>query len=151
MNDVIEDKLSVGNFLSHLQSIFDRYGNKSTGLKVVLFPLFVLCLLFLFVFIFPMLLISVVLIFIFRWIDSIAEKGSAFLTLTIICFIEFYALMYLVFLYFLIFYGIIDLMSLGLGKAIYDTPIEKIHRNDIDKPKEDNNDGIYVINDEDYK
>lgn len=152
MNEVIEDKLSLRNFLSHLQSTFDRFGTNSIGKKILVSPLFLLSLLFLFVLAFPMLIISIPLILIFRVIDSIADRGTLYLTLTILFCIELYALMYVVFLYFLIVYGLIDLMALGLGKAIYDVPVEKIYKLNTDKPKEEeNNDGIYVINDEDYK
>ena len=48
MSEVVEDKLSIRNFLAHIQTFLDRYASNQGIKKVLLFPLLVLCFILLF-------------------------------------------------------------------------------------------------------
>ena len=118
MSEVVEDKLSIRNFLAHIQTFLDRYASNQGIKKVLLFPLLVLCFILLFGLIGPMMILSFIVLLVFKLIDSITDKGGFMMYLPIFLFFEFYILLYVLFLYFLIIYGIIDLAALGLGKTI---------------------------------
>ena len=151
MSEVVEDKLSLRNFLGHIQSFLDRYASNEEIKKVLLFPLLLLCFILLFGLIGPMMILSIIVLLVFKVIDSMTDKGGIMLYLPILLFFEFYILLYVLFLYFLIVYGIIDLLALGLGKTIYDVPGDRIMKPNREPKKEENTENIYVINDEDYK
>ena len=151
MSEVVEDKLSIRNFLAHIQTFLDRYASNQGIKKVLLFPLLVLCFILLFGLIGPMMILSVIVLLVFRLIDSITDKGGFMMYLPIFLFFEFYILLYVLFLYFLIIYGIIDLAALGLGKTIYDVPGDRIMKPNNEPRKEEKTENIYVINDEDFK
>lgn len=151
MSEVVEDKLSLRNFLGHIQSFLDRYASNEGIKKVLLFPLLLLCFILLFGLIGPMMILSIIVLLVFKVIDSMTDNGGIMLYLPILLFFEFYILLYVLFLYFLIVYGIIDLLALGLGKTIYDVPGDRIMKPNREPKKEENTENIYVINDEDYK
>ena len=151
MSEIVEDKLSIRNFLSHIQSFIDRYASHEGVKKVLLFPVFILCFVLLFVLIGPMMVLSIIVLLVFRLIDSITDKGGFMMYLPILLFFEFYILLYVLFLYFLIAYGIIDLLALGLGKTIYETNVNKVGLHNNTPKESEKKENIYVIDDENFK
>ena len=153
MNEFARDLFSISAYLNHLQIILSRYTSKSTILKIVLFPLFLLCLIFLIIAITPVFAVGLLVKLFFEiLIDDLVDKGSGFAMLAYIVFIEFFLLMYVILLLELILYGLLKLMSLGLGKTINEGPVEDMVKyNTIKKEEEKETDNIYVIDDENFK
>lgn len=153
MNDYAKDLFSLSTYINHLQIILNRYLSKSIGLKIVLFPLFLLCLVFLIIAITPVMLIGLfVKLFFDILIDDLLDKGSGFAILAYMVFMEFFILMYLIFLLELILYGILKLLSLTLGRTMNEAPVENIVKyNTTKKEEEEKQENIYVIDDENYK
>ena len=153
MNEFARDLFSISTYLNHLQIILSRYTSKSTILKIVLFPLFLLCLIFLIIAITPVFAVGLLVKLFFEiLIDDLIDKGSGFAMLAYIVFIEFFLLMYVILLLELILYGLLKLMSLGLGKTINEGPVEDMVKyNTIKKEEEKETDNIYVIDDENFK
>ena len=153
MNEFARDLVSISAYLNHLQIILSRYTSKSTILKIVLFPLFLLCLIFLIIAITPVFAVGLLVKLFFEiLIDDLVDKGSGFAMLAYIVFIEFFLLMYVILLLELILYGLLKLMSLGLGKTINEGPVEDMVKyNTIKKEEEKETDNIYVIDDENFK
>ncbi len=152
MNEYARDLFSISTYINHLQIILSRYSTKSVGLKIVLFPLFLLCLIFLIVAITPVFALGLLVKLFFEiLIDDLIDKGSGFAMLAYMVFIEFFLLMYVILLLELILYGLLKLMSLGLGKTINEGPLDSmIKQNNIKKEMDEKSD-IYVIDDENYK
>lgn len=151
MNDFARDLFSISTYLNHLQIILNRYLSKNVGLKVVLFPIFLICLLFLLVAITPVFLIGLFIkLFFDILIDDIIDKGGAFAMLAYIVFMEFFILMFVVLALELALYGILKLLSLCLGKSINEAPIETIYKVN-EKKEEENKSEVYVINDDEFK
>ena len=153
MNEFARDLFSISAYLNHLQIILSRYTSKSTILKIVLFPLFLLCLIFLIIAITPVFAVGLLVKLFFEiLIDDLVDKGSGFAMLAYIVFIEFFLLMYVILLLELILYGLLKLMSLGLGKTINEGPVEDMVKyNTIKKEEEKETDNIYVIDYENFK
>ena len=84
-------------------------------------------------------------------INDILDKGGFFVLIAYVVFMEFFLLLYVCFGIELLFYGIIKLLALGLGKTINERPVERIYKYNTDKPKEEKTEDIYVINDENFK
>jgi hypothetical protein len=82
-------------------------------------------------------------------IDDLLDKGSGFAILAYMVFMEFFILMYLVLLLELILYGLLKLMSLGLGKTNNEGPIETIYN--VKHEEKEDKENIYVIDDENFK
>ena len=152
MNDYAKDLFSLSTYLNYFQIILSRYLSKNVGLKIVLFPLFLLCLIFLIAAITPVMLVGLfVKLFFDILIDDLLDKGSGFAMLAYMVFIEFFLLMYVILLLELILYGLLKLMSLGLGKTINEGPLDSmIKQNNIKKEMDEKSD-IYVIDDENFK
>ena len=152
MNEYARDLFSISTYINHLQIILSRYSTKSVLLKIVLFPLFLLCLIFLIVAITPVFALGLLVKLFFEiLIDDLIDKGSGFAMLAYMVFIEFFLLMYVILLLELILYGLLKLMSLGLGKTINEGPLDSmIKQNNIKKEMDEKSD-IYVIDDENYK
>ena len=153
MNEYARDLFSISTYLNCLQIILSRYTSKSTILKIVLFPLFLLCLVFLIIAITPVFLLGLLVKLFFEiLIDDLIDKGSGFAMLAYMVFIEFFLLMYVILLLELILYGLLKLMSLGLGKTINEGPVEDMVKyNNTKKEEEKETDNIYVIDDENFK
>ena len=152
MNDYARDLFSISTYINHLQIILSRYTSKSIGLKIVLFPLFLLCLVFLIIAITPVFALGLLVKLFFEiLIDDLVDKGSGFAMLAYMVFIEFFLLMYVILLLELILYGLLKLMSLGLGKTINEGPVEEAIRYNNTKKEEEEKDNIYVIDDENFK
>ena len=152
MNEYARDLFSISTYINHLQIILSRYSTKSVLLKIVLFPLFLLCLIFLIVAITPVFALGLLVKLFFEiLIDDLIDKGSGFAMLAYMVFIEFFLLMYVILLLELILYGLLKLMSLGLGKTINEGPLDSmIKQNNIKKEMDEKSD-IYVIDDENFK
>ena len=151
MNEFIGDILSLRYYIDQLQIILNRYASKNIGLKIALSLLFILCLIF-WISMLPIVLIGLLVKLLFDvLINDILDKGGFFVMIAYVAFMEFFILMYVCFALELLFYGIIILLALGLGKTINERPVEKIYKLNTDKPKEEKTDEIYVINDENFK
>ena len=152
MNEYARDLFSISTYINHLQIILSRYSTKSVLLKIVLFPLFLLCLIFLIVAITPVFALGLLVKLFFEiLIDDLIDKGSGYAMLAYMVFIEFFLLMYVILLLELILYGLLKLMSLGLGKTIHEGPLDSmIKQNNIKKEMDEKSD-IYVIDDENFK
>lgn len=151
MNEFIGDILSLRYYIDQLQIILNRYASKNIGLKIALSLLFILCLIF-WISMLPIVLIGLLVKLLFDvLINDILDKGGFFVMIAYVAFMEFFILMYVCFALELLFYGIIKLLALGLGKTINERPVEKIYKLNTDKPKEEKTDEIYVINDENFK
>lgn len=151
MNEFIGDILSLRYYIEQLQIILNRYVSKSVGLKIALSLLFVLCLIF-WIGMLPIVLIGLLVKLLFDvLINDILDKGGFFVLIAYVAFMEFFILMYVCFALELLFYGIIKLLALGLGKTINERPVEKIYKLNTDKPQEEKQEDIYVINDDNFK
>jgi len=149
MSDYIRDLFSLSTYLNYFQIIIGRYASKSTGMKILFFPLFLICLLFLFIAITPVFAIGFIVRLAFDLlIDDLIDKGTGFALLAYLVFMEFYVLMFLVLIMELILYGILKLLSLGLGKSTNEGPIEAIY---TVKNEEKDDSNIYVIDDANFK
>ena len=151
MNEFISDILSLRYYIEQLQVILGRYASKSIGLKIALSLLFVLCLVF-WIAMLPIVLVGLLVRLLFDiLINDILDKGGFFVLIAYVVFMEFFLLLYVCFGIELLFYGIIKLLALGLGKTINERPVERIYKLNTDKPKEEKTDEIYVINDDNFK
>lgn len=153
MFEYIEDKLSLNTFLNNLNNILTRYNSNTTLLKLLLSPLFLICMIFLFGIIMPIFLVGLIVRALFILVDNLNNTASFLIYITVMFFFEVYLLVFVFFGLLSLFYAILKLMSKGLGKTIYDVPMNNV--NTVHKaPKEetnDENDGVYVINIDDYK
>ena len=151
MNDFTRDLFSFSTYINYFQIIIGRYASKSIGLKIVLFPLFILCLLILLVAITPVFAIGLLVkLFFDILIDDLIDKGSGFAILAYLVFMEFFILMFLVLIMELILYGLLKLLSLGLGKTNNEGPIEAIYQVN-DNKNEEKEDKVYVIDEDNFK
>ena len=77
MNEYARDLFSISTYINHLQIILSRYSTKSVGLKIVLFPLFLLCLIFLIVAITPVFALGLLVKLFFEiLIDDLIDKND---------------------------------------------------------------------------
>lgn len=152
MNDYARDLFSISTYLNYLQTIISRYSSKSAGMKVLFFPLFLICLLFLIVAITPVFAVGLLVkLFFDILIDDLIDKGSGFAMLAYMVFIEFFLLMFIILFLEFVLYGILKLMCLGLGKSINEGPVEAMVKYNNTKKEEEKEENIYVIDDENYK
>ena len=149
MFDYIEDKLSLTTFLSNFNNILVRYNSNTTLFKVLLSPLFLICMIFLFGIIMPIFLVGLIVRALFIIVDNLNNTADFLIYITVMFFFEVYLLLFIFFGIISLLYAILKLMSMGLGKTIYDVPMNNINTVHNDKKVEEKDD-IYVIN-EDYK
>ena len=150
MNDYARDLFSLSTYINHLQIILSRYLSKNVGLKIALFPIFLLCLVFLLVAITPVFFLGLIVKLFFEiLIDDLVEKGGAIAMVAYVVFMEFFLLMFIILGLEFILYSILKLLSLCLGKTANEAPIETIYK--VNEKKEEKTDNIYVIDDEEFK
>lgn len=153
MFDYIEDKLSLTTFINSFSNILTRYNSNTTLFKVLLSPLFLICMIFLFGIIMPIFLVGLIVRALFILVDNLNSTADFLIYITVMFFFEVYLLLFIFFGILSLLYAILKLMSRGLGKTIYDVPmnnVNMIHNNEKEEKNEDVN-NVYVINSDDYK
>ena len=153
MFDYIEDKLSLTTFINSFSNILTRYNSNTTLFKVLLSPLFLICMVFLFGIIMPIFLVGLIVRALFIIVDNLNSTADFLIYITVMFFFEVYLLLFIFFGILSLLYAILKLMSRGLGKTIYDVPmnnVNMIHNNEKEEKNEDVN-NVYVINSDDYK
>lgn len=153
MFEYIEDKLSLTTFLNSLNNILVRYNSNTTLFKVLLSPLFLICMVFLFGIIMPIFLVGLIVRALFILVDNQNNTADFLIYITVMFFFEVYLLVFIFFGILSLLYAILKLMSRGLGKTIYDVPMNNVNTVHKEKKEEniDENNGIYIINDDEYK
>lgn len=161
MNDFIDVKLGFMNYIHNIADLIYRYINNRALKKALLFPLFLILLIFE-IAIFPIALIGAVIKWAVYFLVSVSEDRAPMLYTLIVLFAEFFILYYVVFAILMAFYKLFDLVSNGLGKANYEINADDFiaqheYKNNnlgkeqnVEKSDETEN-GIYVINTDDFK
>ena len=161
MNDFIDVKLGFMNYIHNIADLIYRYINNGALKKTLLFPLF-LILLICEIAIFPIALIGAVIKWAVYFLVSVSEDRAPMLYTLIVLFAEFFILYYVVFAILIVFYKLFDLVSNGLGKANYEINANdfiaqhEYKNNNLEKEQnveksDETENGIYVINTDDFK
>jgi hypothetical protein len=165
MMDTIYEMIGWVKYLTTISDTFERYNTNSIGYKILLFPVLFICIILLII-ITPFMMAGCLLRLIFLfidWINDILDDATIYrYLLDCSVFVNFFIMIF-------ILYGILYCLYLFhrglnyiLGKTItekFDEDVEMKYTNNfsykkddtITDYKEDNNDNIYVINDENYK
>ena len=156
MNDYIDVKLAFSNYIHNIADVIYRYINNDTLKKVLIFPLFFIILV-LEAAIFPVALVGAIARWIVVFLFQVSEDRAPMFYTFFVVFIEFFLLYYLMFVILLGLYALFNLASNGIGKESYEINADEFVSRNIEKSikeKEEikeNEDNIYVINDDNYK
>ena len=158
MNDFIDVKLSFSNYIHNIADVIYRYINNGGLKKVLIFPLFLIILVFE-ICLFPIAIVGAIAKWIITLLVYLTEDRTQILYVLIVIFVELFILYYVMFVILLLFYKLFNLMSNGVGKANNEynadefvaSHIQNNMSEDSSNNSETNKDTVYIIDSEDYK
>ncbi|MBP5446248.1 MAG: hypothetical protein J6Y28_08770 [Acholeplasmatales bacterium] len=157
MNDYIDVKLAFSNYIHNIVDVIYRYINNSTLKKVLILPLFIIILLLEFI-LFPLALVGALARLLVGLLYSVSEDRAPIFYTLLVIFVELFLLYYAAFAILWLLYKLFNLASRGVGASAYTDADSYVNQFDYverekkepQKNKQEKQEEVYVINDENY-